>query len=112
MGVSSALIMVNKYLMSTDGFHYPMALSCLGMLFSSVASWFACRVRELLCMLCCSSSLPAEMQCLCMAITLCPVQAAVGPGGLLTWGPENMQCITGDVSSIGLYMGLQGMRDH
>ena len=45
MGVSSALIMVNKYLMSTDGFHYPMALSCLGMLFSSVASWFACRVR-------------------------------------------------------------------
>ncbi len=44
MGVSSALIMVNKYLMSTDGFHYPMALSCLGMLFSSLASWFACRV--------------------------------------------------------------------
>lgn len=44
MGVSSGLIMVNKYLMSTDGFHYPMALSCLGMLFSSVASWFACRV--------------------------------------------------------------------
>ena len=44
MGVSSGLIMVNKYLMSTDGFHYPMALSCLGMLFSSVASYFACRV--------------------------------------------------------------------
>ena len=69
MGVSSALIMVsaflqlgrectrrggcpecylaqvNKYLMSTDGFHYPMALSCLGMFFSSVASYLACRVR-------------------------------------------------------------------
>ncbi|CAL8465208.1 g4743 [Coccomyxa elongata] len=44
MGVSSGLIMVNKYLMSTDGFHYPMALSCLGMLFSSVASYIACRV--------------------------------------------------------------------
>ena len=44
MGVSSALIMINKYLMSTDGFRYPMALSCLGMLFSSVASYVACRV--------------------------------------------------------------------
>jgi hypothetical protein len=45
MGISSALIMVNKYLMSTDGFHYPMALSCLGMLFSSVASYIVCKVR-------------------------------------------------------------------
>ena len=44
MGVSSALIMINKYIMSTDGFAYPMALSCLGMLFSSVASFLACRV--------------------------------------------------------------------
>lgn len=46
MGVSSALIMVNKYLMSTDGFHYPMALSCLGMVFSSIASYLVCRVRR------------------------------------------------------------------
>jgi hypothetical protein len=44
MGVSSALIMINKFLMSKDGFRYPMALSCLGMLFSSVASYVACRV--------------------------------------------------------------------
>lgn len=44
MGVSSALIMINKYIMSTDGFAYPMALSCLGMLFSSAASFLACRV--------------------------------------------------------------------
>ena len=44
MGISSALIMINKYIMSTDGFAYPMALSCLGMLFSSVASYLACRV--------------------------------------------------------------------
>lgn len=47
MAISSALIMINKYLMSTDGFHYPMALSCLGMLFSSVASFLACRVSPL-----------------------------------------------------------------
>ena len=39
-------VQVNKYLMSTDGFHYPMALSCLGMFFSSIASWLACRVRS------------------------------------------------------------------
>ena len=45
MGVSSGLIMVNKYIMSTDNFRYPMALSGLGMLFSSFASFFVCRVR-------------------------------------------------------------------
>lgn len=45
MGISSALIILNKHLMSTDGFHYPMALSGLGMSFSSVASWLCCRVR-------------------------------------------------------------------
>ena len=44
MVVSSALIMINKYLMSSDGFRFPMALSCLGMLFSSLASYLACRV--------------------------------------------------------------------
>jgi hypothetical protein len=46
MGISSALIILNKHLMSTDGFHYPMALSGLGMSFSSVASWLCCRVRS------------------------------------------------------------------
>ena len=45
MAVSSGLIMLNKHLMSTDGFHFPMALSFLGMGFSSVASYFACRAR-------------------------------------------------------------------
>lgn len=45
MAVSSGLIMLNKHLMSTDGFHFPMALSGLGMVFSSVASYLACRVR-------------------------------------------------------------------
>lgn len=47
MAVSSGLILVNKYIMSTDRFHYPMALSGLGMAFSSVASWLVCRVRLL-----------------------------------------------------------------
>ncbi len=46
MGVSSGLIILNKHLMSTDGFHYPMALSGLGMSFSSVAAWLCCRVRS------------------------------------------------------------------
>ena len=44
MCVSSGLILLNKHLMATDGFHFPMALSCLGMLFSSVASYTCCRV--------------------------------------------------------------------
>lgn len=46
MGVSSLLILLNKHLLAT-GFHYPMALSCLGMLFSSVAAFFCCRVTNL-----------------------------------------------------------------
>lgn len=46
MGVSSGLILVNKYIMSTDNFHYPMALSGLGMLFSSFASFVVCRVLK------------------------------------------------------------------
>lgn len=45
MAVSSGLILVNKYIMSTDKFHFPMALSGLGMAFSSVASFLVCRVR-------------------------------------------------------------------
>ena len=44
MAASSALIMINKYIMSSDGFRFPMVLSCLGMLFSSVASYAVCRV--------------------------------------------------------------------
>ena len=48
MGVSSGLIILNKQLMSKDGFHYPMALSALGMSFSSVASYFCCRVGLLM----------------------------------------------------------------
>ncbi|KAK9865387.1 hypothetical protein WJX84_008174 [Apatococcus fuscideae] len=47
MVVSSSLILVNKHLMSNDGFHYPMALSGLGMGFSAVASWLVCKVFKL-----------------------------------------------------------------
>ena len=43
MGVSSVLILLNKHLLAS-GFHYPMALSCLGMAFSSIAAFFCCRV--------------------------------------------------------------------
>eukprot|EP00887_Chlorella_sp_A99_P004993 scaffold4.g4993.t1 len=46
MAVSSALILLNKELLS-HGFRYPMALSGLGMLFSSVASYLCCRVFRL-----------------------------------------------------------------
>jgi hypothetical protein len=47
MAVSSALILLNKDLLS-HGFHYPMALSGLGMAFSGGASFVCCRVRLLL----------------------------------------------------------------
>ncbi|KFM26452.1 putative sugar phosphate/phosphate translocator [Auxenochlorella protothecoides] len=43
MTISSWLILVNKALLS-GGFPYPMALSSLGMLFSGVCSYLACRV--------------------------------------------------------------------
>lgn len=43
MAISSGLIMLNKELLS-NGFPYPMALSGLGMSFSSVASFLCCRV--------------------------------------------------------------------
>jgi hypothetical protein len=43
MSVSSGLILLNKDLLS-HGFHYPMALSGLGMAFSAAASFFCCRV--------------------------------------------------------------------
>ena len=48
MAVSSGLILVNKYIMSTDKFHFPMALSGLGMLFSSIASFLVCKVSLIL----------------------------------------------------------------
>lgn len=44
MTISSALIVLNKQLMSGDGFRYPMALSGLGMGFSAMASYIACKV--------------------------------------------------------------------
>lgn len=47
MGVSSALILVNKHCMSTDGFAFPMALSGLGMAFSGIASTLVCKVFKL-----------------------------------------------------------------
>ena len=46
MGVSSALILVNKHCMSDDGFAFPMALSGLGMAFSGVASAACCKARS------------------------------------------------------------------
>ncbi len=44
MAVSSALIVLNKQLLSVVGFHYPMALSGLGMAFSSLAGFVVCKV--------------------------------------------------------------------
>jgi intracellular septation protein A len=38
---SSGIIFLNKYIMDADGFHFPMALSCLGMTTSSVCSYVA-----------------------------------------------------------------------
>lgn len=45
MSVSTGLILLNKYLMTIDGFEYPLALSSSGMAFSSVASFATCKVR-------------------------------------------------------------------
>ncbi len=44
MVVSSALILLNKWIMVADQFEYPLFLSGLGMLFSSCASYICCRV--------------------------------------------------------------------
>ena len=56
MTISSTLIVLNQQLMSEDGFRYPMALSGLGMGFSAVASYIACKVKPssniLQCVLC------------------------------------------------------------
>ena len=46
MCVSTGLVVLNKYLLSTVGFCYPMALSGMGMAFSSVASFIACKVNS------------------------------------------------------------------
>ena len=46
MAISSALIVLNQQLMNEDGFRYPMALSGLGMGFSAVASYMACKVSS------------------------------------------------------------------
>ena len=46
MAVSSALIVLNKQLLSVVGFHYPMALSGLGMGFSSLAGFVVCKVSR------------------------------------------------------------------
>lgn len=42
MGSASSLILLNKYILSNDGFSYPMALSSLGMGFSSIAAHIYC----------------------------------------------------------------------
>ncbi len=44
MGSASSLILLNKYILSNDGFSYPMALSTLGMGFSSIAAHVYCKV--------------------------------------------------------------------
>ncbi|PSC69942.1 Triose-phosphate transporter domain isoform B [Micractinium conductrix] len=46
MSVSSGLILLNKELLS-HGFHFPMALSGLGMAFSGTASYLCCRVFKI-----------------------------------------------------------------
>ena len=78
MTVSSALILLNKHLMASDGFHFPMALSGLGMAFSSVAAFLVCRVR--VCVLCvlrarvCAGYacvLCARVTCACVCVRAC-----------------------------------------
>ena len=44
MVVSTGLILINKRIMHDDGFHYPMALSSLGMSFSAIVSFVLCQV--------------------------------------------------------------------
>ena len=70
MCVSSALILVNKHCMSVDGFAYPMAMSGLGMAFSSVASVICCKVRFP-----CAQVLAAECVC-CEMCLLQPTRTA------------------------------------
>lgn len=44
MLVSSGIVLLNKFLLSNDGFHFPFALASFGMCFSSVASYVVVRV--------------------------------------------------------------------
>lgn len=101
MAVSSGLIMLNKHLMSTDGFHFPMALSCLGMLFSSVASHFCCRVQPIpsLCYLLVSPTFPpCEFG---MALSLKQVIKVVDVKRTLTWKFYIMRILP-----VGFFMAL------
>ena len=47
MAVSAVLILLNKQIMSTFGFRFPMCLSGMGMAFSSLAAFLCCRVLRL-----------------------------------------------------------------
>mmetsp|Transcript_28628 Transcript_28628/g.54783 ORF Transcript_28628/g.54783 Transcript_28628/m.54783 type:complete len:379 (+) Transcript_28628:233-1369(+) len=47
MCVSSGLIMLNKWILSEEGFNYPVLLGSLGMLFSWILSWFLVHVMHL-----------------------------------------------------------------
>lgn len=44
MLVSSGIVLLNKFLLSNDGFHFPFALASFGMCFSTVASFVVVRV--------------------------------------------------------------------
>ncbi len=61
MSVSSGLILLNKDLLS-HGFHYPMALSGLGMAFSGTASYVCCRVGAAPGV--CRTAAPRKLACL------------------------------------------------
>ncbi len=39
IGLSAAVILVNKYVLSVSGFPYPVALTCSHMLFCSIAAF-------------------------------------------------------------------------
>ena len=46
MLLSTGLILINQRIMRDDGFHYPMALTSLGMGFSATVSFVLCQVEE------------------------------------------------------------------
>lgn len=47
MASASTLILLNKYILSVDGFAFPMALGTLGMGFSSIAAHAYCTIWHL-----------------------------------------------------------------
>ncbi|DBA79296.1 TPA: hypothetical protein ACH3X2_007815 [Trebouxia sp. C0005] len=47
MLLSTSLILINQRIMRDDGFHYPMALTSLGMGFSAAVSFIVCQVCSL-----------------------------------------------------------------